>query len=86
MSSHTKQITSTSIYYLDLRQQNERVQVVVREYDFLQLGESLKFVQVLVVDNKVKPHVSQVHLFDLIVEFGPLENFKGISKDVEYPV
>ncbi len=58
----------------------------MREYDFLQLGESLKFVQVLVVDNKVKPHVSQVHLFDLIVEFGALENFKGISEDIEYPV
>lgn len=55
----------------------------MREYDLLQLCESLKFVQVLVVHDQIEPHVSQMHLLDLIVEFRTLEDFQGIAEYVE---
>ena len=38
------------------------------------------------VHNQVEPDVVQVDLFDLCVEFGPLENFQGVAIDVENSV
>lgn len=35
------------------------------------------------VDYQIKPNVCQMHLLHLVVEFWPLEDLKGISKDVE---
>jgi hypothetical protein len=35
------------------------------------------------VDNQIKPYISQMHLLNLVVEFGSLKDFEGISKDIE---
>jgi hypothetical protein len=35
------------------------------------------------VDNQIKPNISQMHLFNLVVEFRSLKDFEGISKDIE---
>ncbi len=35
------------------------------------------------VDNQIKPYISQMHLFNLVVEFGSLKDLKSVSKDVE---
>lgn len=55
----------------------------MREYDLLELSESLQLVQVLMVHNQVKPNVSQMHLLHLVVELRSLKHFKRISEDVE---
>ena len=36
------------------------------------------------VDDKIKPHVVEVNLFNLLVEFSSLENLQGITIDVEH--
>ena len=59
----------------DLRQQYERVQVVVRQDEFLKLRKLFQLVQVSMVHDQVKPHVVQVNLFNLWVKFSSLKNF-----------
>ncbi len=53
---------------LNLRKQDERVQVVMLEDNLLELGELLQLLQVLMIHDEVEAYVSQMHFFDLIVE------------------
>ena len=57
------------IQTLDLRQQNERTQVVVAKHQSLQLCELLELGQISMIHNQIKPHVDQVDLLDLFIEF-----------------
>ena len=56
----------------DLRQQYERVKVVVRQHKFLKFRELLQLVQILMVHNQVEPDVVQVNFFDLRIELSAL--------------
>lgn len=69
---------------LDFRKQDERVEVVVRKHQLLQLGELAKLVQVLVIDDQVKADIVEVHLLDLVIELGPLQHLKCVTIDVEH--
>ena len=69
---------------LDLGQQDKWVQVVVRQHKFLKLRELFKFVQILMVDDQVEPHIVQMNFLNLRVKLRPLEYFKRIAIDVEY--
>lgn len=68
---------------LDLAEQNERIQVVVRQNKLLQLGELSQLIKIRVVNDEIEAHVSQVHLLHDVVEFGAGEHFKSVSVNVE---
>ena len=68
---------------LYLRQQDERVEVIVGEDELPQLREPPQLVQVRMEDYKVEPDVVQVDFLDLPVELGPLEHFKRVTIDVK---
>ena len=36
------------------------------------------------VHNQVEADIGQVHLLNLVIELGSLQDFKGITKDIEY--
>ena len=71
---------------LNLREKNERVEVIIRKNELLQLRELLQLVEVRVVDDEVEAHIVEVHLFHQVVELGALEDFQRVAIDVQHPV
>lgn len=71
---------------LDLREQDERAQVVLREHDFFEFAEFFEFGQVLVVHDQVEADVDEVNLLNQVIELRPLQNFKRIPINVKHLV
>ena len=71
---------------LDLAEQYEGVQTVVREDQLLQLGELSQLLEVGMVDYQVEPNVGQVKLFHYLVELLALKDFQSVPIDVQYLV
>lgn len=68
---------------LDLAQEDERVEEVMREYKLLELGELTEFIEVRMVYYQVKAHVGQVHLLDNVVKFRACQYLKGVAVNVK---
>lgn len=69
--------------YLYFGEEDEGVEVVMREDNALEFRELLQLFQVLMVHDQVEPHVGQVHLLHLVVELAPLQHLQGVAEDVE---
>lgn len=54
------------------------------EDNLLQLREFLKFLEILMVHNQVEADIGKMHLLNLFIELGSLQDFEGVTKDVEY--
>lgn len=66
-----------------LRDLNERVDIVIEEYEFLQFLEALKFPEIRVVHNVVKAHILETYLFHALLELGVVQHFQSVSIDEE---
>ena len=68
----------------NLREKDEGIEVVMLEDNLLQLCEFLKFLKILMVHNQVEADIGQVHLLYLVIELGSLQDFQGVTEDIEY--
>jgi hypothetical protein len=56
----------------------------VLEDNLLQLREFLQFLEILMVHNQVEADIGQMHLLNLVIELGPLQDFEGVTEDIQY--
>ena len=71
---------------LNFWEQDERVQIIVRQDQLPQLRKLSQLVQIGVENDQIEAYVVQVDLFNLLIKFRSLEYFEGIAIDVEHPV